>query len=101
MVATVSSTLLGTYKTIIRATLFCNTAAASQDTITVAHQLGTCPDIMFAVLRSDITMVSGNPCVALLRSWNSSQMIFDCQNTGVATGALFDLIAEVTHSIVR
>ncbi len=101
MTATVSATLLGTYKSIVRATLFCNLAAVSMDTITVAHQLGVCPDIMFAVLRSDITMISGNPVVALLRSWNASQVIFDAQSTGTAGGALFDIVSELTHSIVR
>lgn len=101
MVATVSATLLGTYKSIVRATLVCNLAAASMDTITVAHRLGVCPDIVFAVLRSDITMISGNPVVALLRSFDASQVIFDFQSTGTAGGALFDIVSELAHSIVR
>lgn len=101
MVATVSATLLGTFKSIVRATLACNLAAASMDTITVAHQLGACPDIMYAVLRSNVAMVSGNPVAASLRSWNASQVIFDFQSTGTAGAALFDIVSEITHSIVR
>ena len=101
MTATVSATLLGTYTSIIRNTLVCNLAAASQDTITVAHQLGVCPDIMYAILRSDITMISGNPVAALLRSWNASQVIFDFQDTGTTSGALFDIVSQLVHSIAR
>ncbi len=101
MTATVSATLLGTYVSVVRATLFCNLAAASQDTITVAHQLGACPDLAYGILRSDITMISGNPVVLITRSWNASQTVFDCQSTGTAGGALFDLVNELKHSIIR
>lgn len=101
MVATVSATLLGTYQSIVRNVTVCNLAAASMDTITVAHQLGVCPDKMFTVCRSQITMISGNPTTGVVQSWNASQVIFQFQNTGTASGALFDLISELVHSIAR
>ena len=56
MAQTVSATLLGTFQSIARAVLICNeVGTTSNDIVTVAHQLGACPDIMEAVLRSVVT----------------------------------------------
>lgn len=102
MTATVSATLLGTYKSIARAVLVCNeVGTTSLDTITVAHQLGVCPDVMQAVLRSVVTNTSGSAPGMALRSWDASQVIFDAAkgNGAGAVGARFDFISEIVHSI--
>lgn len=104
MTATISATLLGTYKSIARAVLVCNeVGTTSVDTITVAHQLGVCPDIMVAQLRSVIVNTSGAAPSMAIRSWNASQVIFDSpsSNGAGAMGARFDLICEYTHTIFR
>lgn len=104
MVATISATLLGTFKSIARALLVCNqVGTTSNDTLTVAHQLGVCPDLIYPVLRSVITATSGDAPFMALRSWNASQAIFDCgsSNGTGAMGATFDVISELTQSIAR
>lgn len=101
MVSTVSATLLGTFKSIARAVLICNeVGTSSNDTLTVAHQLGRCPDIIRAVLRSVITATSGDAPFLALRSWDASQAIFDCgsSNGAGAMGARFDIISEYSYS---
>ena len=104
MTATVSGTLLGTFKSIVRDVLVCAEALTSQDTITVAHQLGVCPDIMLAVLRSNVAagQSSINIYSMAVRSWNASQAIFDTAAAGAgARGARFDFICELTWSAAR
>lgn len=104
MTATVSATLLGTFKSIARAVLVCNeVGTTSVDTITLAHRLGVCPDIMTAILRSVIVNTSGGAPGLAVRSWNASQVIFDSppSNGAGAMGATFDLVSELTHSIFR
>lgn len=103
MTSTISATLLGTYKSIARAALVCNETGASQDVVTLAHQLGACPDIMLAQLRSVITNTSFAAPKLAVRSWNASQVIFDSPagNGDGIVSARFDLICELTHSKSR
>ncbi len=103
MNATVSGTLLGTFQSIVRAVIVCNQSATSLDTITVAHQLGVCPDIMQAVLRSVITATSGIAPSMALQSWNASQVIFQSINANGAgaNGATVDFIAQLIYSTNR
>lgn len=104
MPQTVSSTLLGTFKSIARAAIVCNAnGTTSLDVLTVAHQLGVCPDVMQAVLRSVIANTSGNAPGLALRSWDASQVIFDSPagNGAGVVYARFDIICELTHSIQR
>ena len=104
MPQTVSSTLLGTYKSIARAAIVCNAnGTTSLDVLTVAHQLAACPDIMRAVLRSLIGATSGNSPELALRSWDASQAIFDSP-AGAGAGVLyarFDIVCEITQSARR
>jgi hypothetical protein len=103
MTNTVSGVLLGTFKSIVRGVLVCSEALASQDIITVAHQLGACPDIMLAVPRSALAQVSNAPIQMAVRSWNASQVIFESMATGGAgaRGAQFDFICELTWAPAR
>ena len=104
MNATVSGTLLGTFKSIVRSVTVCAEALTSQDRITVAHQLGVCPDIMLAVLRSNIAagQSSLNLYSMAVRAWDASQVIFDSPAAGAgARGAIFDFICELTWSPAR
>ncbi len=104
MPATVSSTLLGTFQSIIRATNVCNAnGTTSLDVLTVAHQLGVCPDKMYGILRSVVTATSGDAPLLALRSWNASQGIFDVvpSNGAGAMQAQYDIVAELVHSIAR
>ena len=104
MTATVSGTLLGTFKSIVRGVLVCSEAAASNDVITVAHQLGVCPDIMLAVLRSALANGQSSFGISTMavRSWNASQVIFEAPIVGAgARGARFAFICELTWSAAR
>mgnify|MGYP001590751931 CR=1 FL=1 len=104
MTATVTATLLGTYKSIARNILVCNeVGTTSLDTITVAHQLRVCPDVMQAILRSVITNTSGSAPAMAVRAWDASQVIFDAPagNGAGAQGARFDFICELVHASQR
>ena len=100
MTATVTATLLGTYKSIARNILVCNESGASTDIITVAHQLRACPNIMLAQLRSVLSNTSGAAPRMAVRAWDASQVIFDSPagNDNGLVGARFDFICELTYS---
>lgn len=104
MPQTVSATQLGTLKSIARNAGVSNAnATTSLDVLTVAHGLGASPDIITAVLRTVVVSASaGYPNLAL-RSWDASQAIFDFPAGNGATdfAAKFDIICEVTHSLVK
>lgn len=104
MPQTVSSVLLGTFQSIARAASVCNAnSTTSLDVLTVAHQLGVCPDKMYPILRSVVVNASGGAPNLALRSWNASQAIFDAPagNGAGALNAQFDIVAELVHSIAR
>ncbi len=104
MPATVSATLLGTFQSIVRATIVCNAnGTTSLDVLTVAHQLGVCPDKMYGILRSVVVATSGDAPLLALRAWNASQAIFDVvpSNGAGAEEAIFDIVSEYVHSIAR
>jgi len=104
MPQTVSSTLLGTFQSIARAASVCNAnGTTSLDVLTVAHQLGVCPDIMKAVLRSVVTATSGDWPKMALKSWDASQAIFNVvpSNGAGAMQAQFDIITQLIHSTQR
>lgn len=104
MPQTVSSTLIGTYKSIVRSAFVCNAnTTTSLDVLTVAHQLGACPDIITPVLRSVTTNTSGGAPNLAVRSWNASQVILDfpAGNGAGVVVADFDIVSEVAHSLTR
>lgn len=104
MPQTVSSTLLGTFQSIARAAAVCNAnGTTSLDVLTVAHQLGVCPDKVYGILRSVTTNTSGSTPGLALRSWNASQAIFDFPvgNGAGAVVAQFDIVAELVFSMAR
>ena len=106
MPQTLTATKLGTFKSIVRSAGVSNAGATSLDVLTVAHNLGACPNIIEAVLRSVIVTYSGgNPGLAL-RSWDASQAIFDFPlidgDGGDGTSAAqFDVICEISHSLTQ
>lgn len=104
MPQTVTATLLSTYRSVARAAGVSNAnATTSVDVLTVAHRLGASPDFVYTVLRSVVVSPSaGYPNLAV-RSYDASQVILDFPNGNGATdfAAQFDVICEVTHSIVK
>lgn len=104
MPQTVSSTLLGTFQSIARAAAVCNgNGTTSVDVLTVAHQLGVCPDKIYPILRSVVAAASGDVLEIALRSWNASQAIFDAISTNGAgaQAAQFDIVAELVWMPAR
>ena len=103
MPQTVSGTLLGTFQSIARAVMACSAGPTSLDQITVAHQLGVCPDIMQAILRSSVVNTSGLAAPLSLQSWNASQAVFlmAAPNGAGASQAQYDLVCQLIHSISR
>lgn len=104
MPQTVTSTKLGTFKSIVRAAGVSNAnGSTSLDVLTVAHNLGACPDIIRSVLRCVHAATSfGSPNLAL-RSWDASQALFDFP-PGPGAGvyrAQFDVICEIAHSLTK
>lgn len=106
MPQTLTSTKIGTFKSIVRGAGVSNAGATSLDVLTIAHNLGACPDIIESVLRSVVSTYSyGNPGLCL-RSWDASQAIFDFPlqdgDGGAGTSAAqFDVICEISHSLTK
>ncbi len=104
MPATVTATLLGTYKSIARATGASNAnTTTSLDVITVVHLLGASPDTVNVVLRSVSVSPSSSVVMLAPRTWNASQVVLDLPAAPGATAwsGLFDVICAVEHSIIK
>ena len=106
MPQTLTATKIGTFKSIVRGAGVSNAGSTSLDVLTIAHNLGACPNIIEAVLRSTVVDYSGGPPNLALRSWNASQAIFDFPlaigDAGDGTSAAqFDIICEIAHSLAQ
>ena len=95
----------GTFRSKAALVASCNAnQTSSLDVITLAHNLGICPDEFRVNLRSVVIGTSAGVPALLLQSWNASQAIFQAPAIVGGAGAsegLFDIIAEVTTSPVR
>ena len=106
MPQTLTATKIGTFKSIVRGAGVSNAGASSLDVLTIAHNLGACPDIIEAVLRSVIVTYSGGSPNLALRAWDASQAIFDFPleigDGGDGTSAAqFDVICEIAPSLTK
>lgn len=102
MAVTYSPTLIGVYRSVMRNVLLC-TAAGNSEAVTFVHGLGVCPTEIRAALRSVVTAPSGVVLPGpIINSLNASQAIlnFGGAAQGVAGSAYFDIIAELTVSLV-
>lgn len=102
MPATVSATVLGKHKSVVRATPVSTAGASSIDVLTVNHGLGASPDQIVTLLRTIRAIASTGLPGLVCRSWDATAVIFALPVSDAgAVAADFDVVCEVTHSTVR
>lgn len=98
MAATVSASVLGKHKSVVRAAPL----SAVNDTLTVNHGLGASPDQIVATLRTIRSVVSTGVPGLICLSWDATAAVFSLPAVNAA-GAVsdWDVVCEVTHSVAR
>jgi hypothetical protein len=102
MAVSVGATKFGPRQSIARAVTCSTAAAASVEIVTVYHKLNQTPDKISALLRSTIAVVSaGTPALACV-SYDQTTAVFHmaAPDAGAAR-AVFDIVCEKIHSLVR
>lgn len=102
MAVTYSATLQGKYRSSIRNSLICNAAGASE-ALTIVHRLGACPTEVRFALRSVTTSASTILPAPQITAIDASQVTvaFGFAAANAATSQQFDVICELTHSLVK
>lgn len=106
MAISVDATVLGTLKSVASAAGVSVEGGLTVDVLTVNHGLGAVPDYVTSQLRSSSSSgPSGGAPALAITSFNAS--VVNCIFTptsgqaAAAMSAQFDVISEITHSIVR
>lgn len=101
MATTITATPIGSYRSVASgAGISLPETAAASDTITVVHRLGTIPN----EVRANLLSVSAGLYTVIhgLTSKNGSQAVVTVGRgpTASLTNATFEVICEVTHTLV-
>ena len=103
MTVTVDAAVLGTFKSIARATQL-SAAAANSETLILNHGLGVSPEIVTVQARNVVApaVLSLGLPICTVDSWDATAVTITMEaDQNVDTAVQYDVVCEVEHSLVR